>query len=327
MEFNRDLANRFVSDYSLPFPITFKEEFFNYYLDLFASHYHARTKYSKLAEVVDEKFDGDASKFLAEYYRVREEMIQTTLSNPSYQEFNNADLNKYAVKDRPQVTANNIYNGERIGGVYAIIDLRKANFQALKFVNPSIVNGAQTYEEFVGQFTDLEYIKESKYTRQVVFGQLNPKRQITVERYLTNEVRKIVLDWANLISMGNDELVYEVVDKSVVNEENFSLLSDRIKNKCREKLGVEVHVEFFTLCGYQLCYRDSGHVSKTFFQKIFMNSFEKELKSVPLPFFPIVWRLMRNEEPTEMDRHFNYEGMDAIINENFVVRELSNGIL
>ena len=41
-----------------------------------------------------------------------------------------------------------------------------------------------SYEDWVKKFTDLEYIIESKYTRQVVFGKLNPSRQIKVENYM-----------------------------------------------------------------------------------------------------------------------------------------------
>lgn len=53
----------------------------------------------------------------------------------------------------------------------------------MKYVNPDIVLNAGTYQDFIKKFTDLEYVAESKYTRQIVFGKMNPKRHITVEKY------------------------------------------------------------------------------------------------------------------------------------------------
>lgn len=66
--------------------------------------------------------------------------------------------------------------------------MKKANFTALRHYNKDIVGGKDTYEDFLGMFTDENYFKESKYIRQVIFGNVNPKRQITYEKFLMDKV-------------------------------------------------------------------------------------------------------------------------------------------
>ena len=50
------------------------------------------------------------------------------------------DMKQFAF-ERPKVSKNNVYNGENIGKNFLSVDLSKANFQALKYVNPDIVLG------------------------------------------------------------------------------------------------------------------------------------------------------------------------------------------
>ncbi len=327
MTYNRDLANRFVNDYKLPVPLINKEEYFNYYLNLYEKDYGALTKYNKLIQTINGKFDGNIGEFLDEYYQVRENIIQSLLNNPAYIEFNEKiDMNKFAVKDKPDVTKNNIYHQDNANKYFISVDLKRANFQALKYVNPEIVLNTDTYEDFIGKFTDLDYMKKSKYTRQVVFGKINPKRQITVEKYIINEVRKCFEEWINmdclkLVSMSNDELVYELVVYDIedfrsnyVWGETFKIATQKIK----DITGFDVRIELFKLEGYQLIFKESRSVSKTFYYKNCIIG-KNKLVAIPLPFFPITYKLFNKMELYDIDYHFNYEGMDAVLNEEFDV--------
>ena len=179
MIYNRELAKRFISDYKLPMPLI-KEEYFFYHLNLYEEDYGALTKYNALLDYIEKQYEGDCEKFLEEYYLLRDNIIKTVEESEAFQKFNTMDLNFYAVKDKPNVSSNNIYNQENIGSFFISIDLKKANFQVLKKIDKEIVMDADTYEDFIGKFTDSEYIKNSKYTRQVVFAKLNPKRHITI---------------------------------------------------------------------------------------------------------------------------------------------------
>ncbi len=340
MVYNRDLANRFISDYKLPVPLTNKEEYFMYYMVLLEPEYKALTKYRELEKLVKERFNDNPQEFLKEYYDVRENIIQTMLSNEAYINFNEKmDLSVFAVKDKPNVSSNNIYNQENVNKAFISIDLKKANFQAMKYVNPEIVFNAETYEDFIGKFTDLDYVKKSKYSRQVVFGKCNPKRQITVEKYLINEVRKTFEEKFSckslkLVSMVTDELIYEVTDEKLFNSEYYETMFienfnenrqnfKKVEDEIKKTLNIDVSIDLFKLEGYHLVFKESKSISKTFYNKY--NGYKNKLVAVPLPFFPITYKLFNKNygwhdtsiELHEYDYHFNYEGMDARLNEEF----------
>lgn len=317
--YNKDLVNRFVSDYKLPVPITFVEEYFFYYLNLYEGEYGALTKYNRLCDLIREKYSGKPELFLEDYYNVRENIIQTTLNNEAYKSFNTMDMSVFAIKDKPNITSNNVYNCENVGKSFLSVDLKKANFQALKYYDPNIVLNAETYEEFIGKFTNLDYVKESKYTRQVIWGKMNPKRHITVEKYLISKVYELLDKTYHFkaVSLCNDEIVYDVTDV------DFNDLRLEIKELVKNELKLDVSVEFYKLKGYQLLFSKSKSVSKTFFfRESYFDKKENRLISVPLPFYPIIYSLFKGRELTEIDYHFNYEGMDAILNEKFELKEI-----
>lgn len=330
--FNVDLVNRFVSDYKLPIPKIFNIGQFVHYLYLCEKDYKALTKYRNLINLIDERFGGDSNKFLKEYYDKREEIIQAILTNPAYLEFNNMDMNRFAIKDVPKnITTKNIYNCENVNKIYLSIDLKKANFQALKYVNQGIVFDKDTYEDFIGIFTDLDYIKESKYCRQVIFGKCNPKRHITVEKYITNEIRKYISEKIfenidiNIVSFSNDEIVYECsVSIESFNEEmiNYikSVIND-IKTKIKNFIGVDVSITMFNLKGYNLLDTINNKVCKTFFVKEDCLSSKKELKCVPEPLFAIIYKLYNKQDVLSVDKIINYDGLRAELTEDFYIKE------
>ena len=76
------------------------------------------------------------------------------------------------------------------GGLFLSFDMIKANFQALRYVDPSIVRDCETWEEFVACFTDVKYLASAKQVRQEVLGKLNGKRLAAIEKYHSNEFGK-----------------------------------------------------------------------------------------------------------------------------------------
>ena len=331
--FNVDLVNRFVSDYKLPIPKIFNIGQFVHYLYLCEKDYKALTKYRNLINLIDERFGGDSNKFLKEYYDKREEIIQAILTNPAYLEFNNMDMNRFAIKDvLENITSKNVYNCENVNKIYLSIDLKKANFQALKYVNPEIVFNKDTYEDFIGMFTDLDYVKESKYTRQVIFGKCNPKRHITVEKYIINEIRKYISEKIfenidiNIVSFSNDEIVYECsVSIESFNEEMITYVKtviDDLKTKIKEFIGVDVSINIFNLKGYNLLDTINNKVCKTFFVKEDCLSDKKEFKCVPEPLFAIIYKLYNKQDVLSVDKIINYDGLRAELTEDFYIKEI-----
>ena len=216
--YNEDLANRFVSDYKLPISITNDEKIFIYKLQLYENSFSSLTKWNELWQLIVKRYDGNYHAFLDDYYQIRERIIQESLNNPAYKQFNNMHMSRFNVP-KTNISKNNIYNRENDGKFFLSIDLKKANFQALRYVSPEIVKNAETYEDFIGTFTDLDYVKTSKYIRQVVFGKLNPSRHITVEKFLTNKVLDALrnsefyapyFEEKNIVSLSNDELIIKI---------------------------------------------------------------------------------------------------------------------
>jgi len=307
--FSPDLAKRFVSDFDFPVSMVNDYRMFHYQLELYEPELKTLTRWKELQQMIKERFGSDTDAFVEYYNKVRNDIIMKTYESTAYQEFNNMDMSRFAVKDRPQVSKNNVYNCENDGKMFLSVDLRRANFQALKYVNRRIFNGAQTYEEYVGQFTDLDYLKTSKYTRQVIFGQLNPSRHTTVEQYLINQVYKtmLTLDYlpfnasTGLVSMSNDELVF-IIDR-LYNPKSYS---ECIVQDIKTKTGLDVHVDAYELHGYSLV-SDSNCTHKEFFVKKDIETGREEFICMPLQFHMMGWKLYHKQQICPEDKLFIYE--------------------
>lgn len=324
LRYNRELVNRFISDYKLPITMN-KEKYFFYFIELYEDKFKSLTKWKALWDMIDTHFSGDEKKFLDEYYNVRENIIQTISNSNSYKEFNAIDLNKYSIIDKPNVTSNNVYNGENINKSFLSIDLKKANFQAINFVDRNILLNSNTYEDFIKKFTDSEYIKNSKYFRSVVFGKMNPKRHITIEKYLINEVWKVYKKNfphdSCICSLSNDDIVIN----TCMSKESKLILAGRcadIKRFIKEELGLEVSVEYYFLEGYQLFSKESGNPRNTFYAKTNIINNDMELVCVSAPYYALTYKLFNNIPLEEPDYHFIYEGIDCRFMEEFGLRKL-----
>lgn len=316
----KSLAQRFVSDYKLPIPII-NEEIFNYHLEKYEYKYKSLTKWNNLLTLINERFEGDYNKFLDEYYEIRDNIITNVMDNEAFKSFNTMSLDSYNIVDRDNITSNNIYNQSNVGKKFISIDLKRANFQILRKVNKEIVYNAETYEDFIGKFTDIDYIKESKYTRQVIFGKLNPKRHIRLEKYYTYLMYKFLESYANehgweIVSLNNDEIVYKTM--------NSYCETDYIKDMIKKRLDLIVHVELFSLSGYTFSAVDSEHHKVDFYIKKNLITGVETMVSVPLPYHSLIYSLYNITEPNPLDYHFNYEGYDCVFNEKFKIEEITN---
>jgi len=314
------LAERFISDYNCPFAYI-DDTHFNYCLNTFGYS----DKWSALINVIKRKFAGNPDLFLDEYYRVREKIIQDILHNEDYIRFNTEmDMTMFALdKDVKNITSNNIYHRDNIGEYFISIDLKKANFQALHHVSSAIVKNRNTYEDFIGCYTDLDYIKESKYTRQVIFGKCNPKRQITVEKYYINEIRKIIGDIPSfeLVSLSNDELVYKFTGDALWLEALEHDIAD-IKQKIYDTSLLEVSITFFKLNGYEFQNMETGKCKFTFYQKLIYFQNETKLVSVPMAYYKFVHKFINNLPLEDEDYLFSYEGSMCEFKDEFQIMQI-----
>lgn len=290
-----EALKRFVKDQKIPINVLV-EPYFSYFLNMYEPHFGTMTAYRKFEKAVEEAGGEDA--FLDMYYRVRDHILEELKGRRIYQDFLSADMSKYEVKDLDlkNVKKTDVYSSDNVGKYFCSIDMRRANFQVMRLFDKSMVFDCDTYEEFISKFTDSEYIRESKYTRQVIFGNLNPKRQIHMEKYYMTQVLKFLLE-KRLIAqdsirvLNNDEIVLEAID--IISDGALCFLEDAV----RGSLGIDVKASSFQL-------KDLG--DGCFVKEFQGGSFE--FKNVPSTFFAQVYKKYFNMPIEPMDKVFMYEG-------------------
>lgn len=327
MEKNIDLKKRFVNDYNLPIPIIGNGENFKYHINLYEEDFNTLTLYNRTLNEIKENFDNNVNEFLDNYYKVREDIIQTITKSEAFQRFNGMDMNIYSVKNKGNITSNNIYNQSNIGKFFISVDLKKANFQVLNKIDKEILLNSASYKDLIEHFTDSEYIANSKYFRNVVFGMLNPKRHITAEKYFIMQIYKKVIEkfpylTDKCVSLSNDEIIFNV-DFLRYNDKLTCFSFKKDIQTIAKEIGFDVHVEFFHLKGYNIVFKESRNVRKTFFMKdYFCTDGKFKLIGVPLQYHSIAYKLYKGKELSEIDYHFDYEGMNARFCEEFDIEGL-----
>ena len=150
------------------------------------------------------------------------EIIEFLKQTRTYEEFNYDNL-------LPDLS--NTKNFKYDEGVkYLSIDLKKANWQSIKKYDPDFLNElGNTYYDFLSKFDVPEVFKHSKQFRQFIFGNINPKKQIKVQR----SIIQTVIDSINLepVCVKHDEVIYsyqsitDILDilSKFINDDNFNV--------------------------------------------------------------------------------------------------------
>lgn len=293
---NEMIKKEFIKDFSIPISI-FDKDHFQYTLKVLDPYYNSLSKYNLLKEYIDilkKTTNSYEEEFHAINKKVVNQSIQSIKQNKAYQNFIEMDMSQF--KHGLTIPKNNqLYKSHNHKKRFISVDLVKANFQALKFVNPDIVLGFNSYEEFLKQFTDLNYHLKSKKMRQVIFGNLNPKRQQTVQKYimsqLTENLIELGLDKNAILNCTSDELIFEY------KEEQSHIISELIKKNILKN--IDFHVEIFDLYKF--------NVDKPFYYKKDLDN-NISLKGIPNHSVLECIKALENKEINEVDLQFLFEG-------------------
>lgn len=299
MEVSEKLKERFCKDCNIPLKL-FKEPYFTDRLQLYDSYYNTLDKWNIFVREL-EKYRCEQD-YLEEYNRVKDTAINDIKLSDGYNRFNEEDMGKYSVKYK-DLPSKDIYKPSNVGELFISIDMRKANFSALKFYDKSIFSNADTWEEFVGRYTENKHIVNSKYIRQVILGNCNPKRQVTYEKYLMGFVLEVLIDElgysaSDIAFFSNDEIVI-----------NMGKYEDCINKQ--KILEMVVNVRFNIPFRIELFYLHKITGTNGYYKEIVKNIIEREyefkcLNNYTLPF---VLRKFNGEEITENDKLFYHEGL------------------
>lgn len=299
MEVSEKLKERFCKDCNIPLKL-FKEPYFTDRLQLYDSYYNTLDKWNIFVREL-EKYKREQD-YLEEYNRVKDAAINDIKLSDGYNRFNEEDMGKYSVKYK-DLPSKDIYKPSNVGKLFISIDMRKANFSALKFYDKSIFSNADTWEKFIGGYTENKHIVNSKYIRQVILGNCNPRRQVTYEKYLMDLVLEVLID----------ELGYSASDISFFSNDEIVIDMEKYKDCINKQkiLEMAVNVRFNIPFRIELFYLHKITGTDGYYKEIVRNIIEREyefkcLNNYTLPF---VLRKFNREEITENDKVFYHEGL------------------
>lgn len=298
MEASTRAKERFCKDCNIPIRL-FQEPYFTDRLTLFDKFYGTIEKWDLFLEEL-KKYNCEQDYF-EEYNRVKDSAILSIKESEAYQRFNADDMNKYRVTHE-NLPNKDIFKLTNDGKSFISIDMRKANFSSLHHYSADMFN-ANTWEEFISKFTDNKHIINSKYIRQVILGNCNPKRHITYEKYLMDILLTDLLEKyipiERVVFFSNDEIVIDVSD---MNKSRQVLLAFNIEQYLKD-VSPKFKVELFAL--YKI------HGTDGYYKEIVNNDGEKdiEFKCLDNYMMPFVIRHFLGEEITDSDRVFYHEGL------------------
>lgn len=303
--YGKHILKRWSNDFGLPIKV-FKEPYFSYFLDLYDEVFKSKSKLKVLDDAL-EKFENE-DKFLAYNNTVIDNIVAHISNKEEYKEFINMNMDKYSIGGAYPYPKSDIYKKQNTGKFFVSIDLVKANFQTLKYINPSIVDDSESYDEFILNFSDLDYIKDSKYIRQVIFGKLNPKRQLKVARFLIERIIEYIITMGltecNQVAMAShDEFIFEIEESEV---QKFIDLECKLKKGIKGILDLDVDIEIFKL----------NSIEDKYFIREFLNKEGYAFSCVPAMYFAQVFKRYNNMDIEDKDLVFVHENKLAMFLEH-----------
>lgn len=283
------MRKRFVKDEKLPIPV-FHSPYFEYFLDLYEDLLETRSKYEKYKQLI-EKIGWE--NYYRMYNRFKDEVIQHVTSKASYKKFLNMDMGKFNVERSYKYRTSDFYCIENIGIDWVSVDLMKANFHSLRYVNPDIVDYKDTYEEWISSFENGDLFGHLKSIRQIIFGNLSPKRQRKIQSYILHELMTRLekdVKGNEFWILGVDEFIIENSDDvSKWLEKNMPIFEKETGFKLRKEEFLFVkngkNLEF----GYIKTYRDGSEelvgVSKYFYAQAYKYYKDLDLNEYDLLFY------------------------------------------
>lgn len=240
------LKKRFVRDCGLPITV-FDNPYFGQRLEILDSLYDCCRKFDVFCEEAS-KFQND-QEYLTWYNATKDAIITAIKSNIMYEAFNSLELPKPEKKYEKK----NLYVEQNDKHSFISIDMKKANFSAMRFFSPVIFDGCETWEDYVSKFTSSQHFADSKYVRQVIFGACNPKKQIKYEAYLMEQLCDYIvknLPELEIYSLGEDEIIARLASLSYKTIMYDRFLPDYLKRVIdREPNGIGniVRLEYYVL--------------------------------------------------------------------------------
>lgn len=295
MELTPELKRRFCKNCNIPISI-FVEPFFTDRIKLFSMYYNTIEELQKFVKSI-EPYDCEQD-YYEHYNKTKDAAINFIKGTEGYEKFNNMDMKEISKAiSEIHIPSSDIYKPTNDGKRFISIDMKKANFHSLKAFAPDIFDNADTWEDFMRKFTDDEHIIGSKYVRQVILGNCNPKRHITYEKYL---MHFIILSLAEIVSP--EDIICFSNDEVVVKTDNNKKYDINEIEECVKNSYFGQHIPF-KVEEFKLDYLGEGigYIKRYDDEKF-------KLKCVDNDYFPMILRLVQSGYVMLNDLFFMHKG-------------------
>lgn len=288
IEITDQLVKNFIRTFSLPIPIA-KAEYIDYFVELLDPYYDTKNKWD-MYKKYKEQYSYDLDDIV---HQTRKKMMRDIEASEGFKKFKSFDL---TTLDNAGIQKQNLYIQPNHQKFFISVDFVKANFQSFLYKKFDIFNGARSFDEFVDKYTNIKILKESKILRQVLFGNLDPKRQQSIQKEMLRKVYNIMIEtelFKNpIVSLSTDELYVEV-DESFVDKTDW--LKDVIN-----AYGFNVRVDHFQIV---------QPFNESSFYKLNTKTGKKDLILVPKTSVAQFIKMLENRDFEDQDLYFiNQEG-------------------
>lgn len=302
------LFKRFIDDHRLSLQPIEDLEYIEYALKTTGKY----DEWTEFVNRVKERFNDNVEEYFKYYGEVKESFLNSVKNSVEFIKFNQRDMNEFKI-EKPNVSKS-IYTKENDGKYFLSIDLKQANFQALKYCG--LFKDYNSWEDLIGNFTDFPELINSKYMRSVLFGQLNPSRHITIESYLINNLRPYftnLIPYIKLVMMASDEMVFEI--DSEFNTIKTIPTLDQLREDVYEKYDLKITADVFQLKRHALLFKKSNREVEFFEKDRLMKGIEITLHCIPSTYYLLAYKLFNKQELDDLDFLIEHDGIEAEITE------------
>lgn len=288
---NPQLLKRFSRDYNVPVstfsPIHFENQLFS--LSMYDLKYR-----KKFEEFIEELSNYDTAEAYFEYYnKIKDSAINNIKESAEFNVFcDNIAESKYKFVKRE------LYCDENNEKTFISIDMSKANFTVVNLFCPDIFKG-KSWENYLKDLGASDYIAESKYIRQVIFGACNPKKQIQAQIAIMSDLaHSLEQEGYCIYSVNSDEIILNVDDDLP----SIADIQLAIKHYVSPHILNAFKIEYFKLIKNNVGYE------KFLYKTSYKATYGPVFKCIDSDIFCQVIKYYYRTDITESDLVFDYKG-------------------
>lgn len=287
------LRKRFVKDFSLPFPLI-ESPYFEYFVGLYDPLFQTRYKWSLLLETLE--LLGSPDAFFDQFHHIKDQVIEHVTHQAAYHEFNGPEAAFLKMPYHMPVPRRELLIPEYHQQTFTSIFLKEPRFQVFQYFSSDLFQNATTMGEYLQTVTELPYFHISTQIRNLIFSNLNPKRQKRFAELLLNDLFQKLhysIPFGEFISLNDREVLLRWDTQHV-----------KIAQEILDKEPLNYTMEHFRLV--QL------HPTLPYFAKVsFESSTPPVFCQVPPHNFAQVYKHYRSKDLLKYDLCFAFEGQVA----------------